>query len=121
MTCGTAACALNNFLLIHLCFHPPSSPVTTNPLFDKLYLMVTYAFCYNFFEQLQKNANKLCCYYNLLEVMLDFLCHHDVDQDLPLEANAFCQVHDAILSASNGIFYLLMQIDSGAMDIVSIS
>ena len=53
--------------------------------------------------------------------MVDFLCHHDVDQDLPLEANAFCQVHDAVLSASNGIFYLLMQIDSGAMDIVSVS
>ncbi|XP_070197390.1 neurochondrin-like isoform X2 [Littorina saxatilis] len=66
-------------------------------------------------EQMHKAASSLVSHYHALEVMLTFLCGNDDDHDLPLDASAFSQAHDALLHACNGVFYLLQQVDKGEL------
>ncbi|XP_076467832.1 uncharacterized protein LOC143298770 [Babylonia areolata] len=68
-------------------------------------------------DQVRKSASRLCLHYNTLETMLNFLCEHDESHDLPLAADMFCKAHDALLTAAQGIFYFLQQIDSGYLAI----
>ncbi|KAL8622220.1 hypothetical protein ACOMHN_053021 [Nucella lapillus] len=68
-------------------------------------------------QQVKKLTSNLCLHYNVLETMLNFLCENDESDALPLQADMFCQAHDALLAAANGVFYFLQQIDCGALTI----
>jgi hypothetical protein len=75
-------------------------------------LLYTLLCCIFTISQLQKQGGLLSQCYSALECVLQHLCANDDDQPLPVDAETFCQIHDAVLQATNGIFYLLAHVDS---------
>ena len=67
---------------------------------------------------MQENRDSLALHYTTMECLLHYLCASDEDEDLPLDPTVFVQAHDALLNAVNGVFYLLLQVNSGAMKLV---